>query len=131
VLTGAPEPGLYLVRDANPAVFPDYRVRLAEVIWRALSDSADALDRLGDERGNFAGRRIANQLSDVRGALGSDFLGGPAQWTDGGIGRQRMVHPRMPPHRMLPGVMGGQTNRAGRAAVVRVSERDNVGVPGE
>ena len=66
---GAAEAGLHLVADEDAAVLPDDLDRDLEVLLRRRDEPADALDRLGEEAGDLAGRGRPDQLLDVLRAL--------------------------------------------------------------
>ena len=72
---GAAEAGLHLVADEQAAVLADDVDRDLEVLRRRRDEAADALDRLGEEAGDPAGRRRLDQLLDVLRALDAAATG--------------------------------------------------------
>jgi hypothetical protein len=60
VLAGAAEAGLNFVGNTEAAVFPDDRVRLAEIVGSPAGHSSDSLNRFGDEGRDPSRRRVAN-----------------------------------------------------------------------
>src|SRR5205823_3468936 len=123
--------GLHLVGDAQPAVPPDDLVGDAEVFRRRGHDAADALDRLGDERGDGARRLVADQRLDVPGAAHVARRVGEAVWAAVAVARGGVPHVRRGAALELPGADSGQRHRALGAAVVAVAQADDVGVAGE
>ena len=121
VVAGAAEAGLHLVGDAEPAVLAHDGVRLTQVVRRAVRRAADALDRLGDERGDLARRRVADQVADVLGALVRDLLGRAAERAAVRIGVDRVMDAEVGLLRELPGVVRRERHRGRRAAVVAVA----------
>src|SRR5450830_2003239 len=64
----APEARLHLVADEDAAVLPHDPDRDLEILLRGRDESANALDGLGDEARDLAGRRRLDQLFEVLGA---------------------------------------------------------------
>ena len=94
-------------------------VGLPQVVRRAVRRAADALDRLGDERGDPARRRIADQVADVLRALPGDLLRRTRERAPVRVGIDRVVDAEVGLLGELPGVVRGQ--RHGRTASRRGS----------
>ena len=60
---GPAEAGLHFVGDAEPAGGPHMRVGLGQVAVGEDDEAAQALNRLGDEAGDFAGGGVFDQAA--------------------------------------------------------------------
>ena len=127
---GAAAAGLNFVGDAETAGGAHVFVGVLEVALGELDEAAHALDGLGEERGDFSGRRIVDEVFDVVGAFHTGLGVAVAEVSAVRIRGDRVVNAEGMGCIEFPIAVGGEAHRGGAAAVVAVAERDGVVVAG-
>ncbi len=129
-VAGASPGGLHFVADEQPAVAADDFGDDAEVVLGRGDETADALDRLGDEAGDAPGGGGADQLlhvaraSQVAGGVGRSELAPVA------VGVVRVDDSRQRRAAQPPGAHPGQRHAERRPAMVGVAQGDDLARPG-
>ena len=127
---GAAEAGLDFVGDAETAGGAHVFVGVLEVALGEFDEAAHALDGLGEERGDFSGRRIVDEIFDIVGVFHAGLGVAVAEVSAVRIRSDRVVDAGGMGRIEFPDTVGGKAHRGGAAAVVAIAERDGVVVAG-
>ena len=123
LLAGAPEAGLHLVGDEEPAEFLDDLENLLEILQRGRDEPAHALDGLGQKSGDAPGGAGPDHVFHIIGA--GDFAVGIAQFQRAAVavGVDGVLDTHADHPAGAPGRMGGERLGDHGVAAVAVPQR--------
>src|SRR5262249_24312559 len=127
---GAAEAGLHLVADEHAAILAHDPDGDLEVLLGRRDEPAHALDGLGEEARDLAGRGRADQLVDVLGALHLAARIGESARTAVAVGRERVLDAGDLGRHRAPRRLRAERLRQHRAPRVAVPQRDDLAAPG-